>query len=80
MENPPKAKLYWRCRRGMKELDIVMLRYLDRYYDLAPEAERQAFIALLDVQDPQLWSWVTGREQPDDPVMADVLAKAATAV
>lgn len=80
MENPPKSKLYWRCRRGMKELDIVMLRYLDHHYDAASEAERQAFIALLDVQDPQLWSWVTGREQPQDPVMADVLAKAATAV
>ena len=40
MENPPKSKLYWRCRRGMKELDIVMLRYLDHHYDAAPEAER----------------------------------------
>lgn len=80
MENPPKSKLYWRCRRGMKELDIVMLRYLDHHYDAASQAERQAFIDLLDVQDPQLWSWVTGREQPQDPIIADVLAKAATAV
>lgn len=80
MENPPKSKLYWRCRRGMKELDIVMLRYLDHHYDAASQAERQAFIDLLDVQDPQLWSWVTGREQPQDPIIADVLAKAAAAV
>jgi len=80
VENPPKSKLYWRCRRGMKELDLVMLRYLDHHYDAAPESERQAFIAMLDVQDPELWAWLTGRERPADPAMADVLAKAATAV
>ncbi len=44
-----------RCRRGMKELDFVLDRYLARHFASANEAEIQCFDALLDLQDPQLF-------------------------
>ncbi|MGH8541551.1 MAG: succinate dehydrogenase assembly factor 2 [Stenotrophobium sp.] len=58
-----KARIRWHCRRGMKELDVLLERYLAKFYDTAPEIERQAFIELLDQEDPQIWSWIMGYEE-----------------
>ncbi|MGH8460840.1 MAG: succinate dehydrogenase assembly factor 2 [Stenotrophobium sp.] len=55
-----KARLKWLCRRGMKELDVLMERYLAGRYDTAPEVERNAFIELLNCEDPDIWAWVMG--------------------
>ena len=57
-----KARLRWVCRRGMKELDVLLERYLVGRYDTAPELERGAFIELLNCEDPDIWSWVMGFE------------------
>ncbi len=70
-----RSKLHWQCRRGMKELDIVLLRYLERDYDRASEQERRVFTELLELQDPQLFSYIMGRETPPDAVVADVIRK-----
>ncbi|MCK7576885.1 MAG: succinate dehydrogenase assembly factor 2 [Chromatiales bacterium] len=48
------GKLRWRCRRGMKELDLLTLGYLERHYPTAPAEEQQAFADLLELQDPLL--------------------------
>jgi antitoxin CptB len=65
------ARLRWRCRRGMRELDQLLLRYLDREWATASESERAVFLRVLDSEDDKLWRWVMGRERPED---ADVHA------
>lgn len=67
------GKLRWRCRRGMKELDLLTLGYLERHYPEASAEERQAFADLLELQDPLLMSYMVGRETPADPVSARVV-------
>lgn len=71
------SRLRWRCRRGMRELDVVLQRYLDARYAEAPEAERAAFEELLEEQDPLLLSYLTGREKPEDSLQADVISRLA---
>ena len=44
-----------RCRRGMKELDFVLDRYLERHLASADETEISLFDELLDIQDPELF-------------------------
>ena len=48
------AKLRWQCRRGTKELDYLLLRYVDLEYALADEEEKALFIDLLALEDDQL--------------------------
>ena len=48
----------------MKELDVLLQDYLDKRYAAASEVEQQAFVALLEQQDPTLFAYLTGREQP----------------
>jgi len=67
------GKLRWRCRRGMKELDLLTLAYLDRHYPTAPAEEQQAFAELLELQDPLLMSYMVGRETPADATTAKVV-------
>jgi antitoxin CptB len=59
-----EGRLRWKCRRGMKELDLLLVAYLDTHYPVASEPERLAFAALLEQQDPTLLAYVTGRERP----------------
>ena len=50
----PLAKLRWQCRRGTKELDFLLLRYVDSKYALADAEEKALFIDLLAQEDDQL--------------------------
>lgn len=60
-------RLRWRCRRGMRELDQLLERYLERAWRQAPTAERGVFLRLLETEDDKLWQWFMGHERsPDD--------------
>lgn len=71
--DPSLARLRWRCRRGMRELDVVLARYLERDYPDATTAERRAFEALLELQDPELFAALLGRGALADPDIVHVL-------
>ena len=60
------GRLRWRCRRGMKELDILLTRYLDNRYGAASAQEQKAFQALLETQDPVLYAYCLGSERPPE--------------
>ena len=59
------SKIKWRCRRGVKELDIVLCNYLDEYYkkeykDTNQQALTAAFQELLELEDPALYALLLG--------------------
>ena len=70
-----EGRLRWLCRRGMKELDAAMEAYLDHCYAEAPEDERVAYRAMLDMQDPELLYLLSGKSQSDDPLTRRVLER-----
>lgn len=65
-DDPEIKRLRWRCRRGMRELDQLMLRYLDQRWPMADDNERKLFLQLLDCEDDKLWRWFMGLERPKD--------------
>ncbi len=66
MEPLNKAKLLWRCRRGMLELDIILKRFIDTYWDELTEDEQATFERMLHEPDPNLYAWFMGYEVTDD--------------
>jgi antitoxin CptB len=58
------GRLRWRCRRGMKELDILLSRYVDERFSGAPAEEQNAFRSLLETQDPVIYAYCLGSIQP----------------
>lgn len=60
----------------MRELDVVLARYLEDDYPAALPSERRAFEALLELQDPELLAYLVGRVAPPaDPDLAHVLER-----
>ena len=74
-EDAATRRLRWRCRRGMKELDQLLVRYLDRCYAGADVAERTAFERLLECEDDRLWRWFLGREVPPDQELQGIVQR-----
>jgi antitoxin CptB len=60
------SRMRWRCRRGMRELDMLLLGYVDKHYADAVPAEQQAFRRLLTIPDPDILALLTGRALADD--------------
>jgi antitoxin CptB len=48
------SQLYWQCRRGSLELDLLLKRYLENQYLQATESEQQQFVELLKLEDDDL--------------------------
>ena len=66
-EGVQAGRLRWRCRRGMKELDVILERFAREGLLRASPAERQAFERLLGLPDPLLAGYFLGGERPADP-------------
>ena len=49
MHDPEMARLRWRCRRGMKELDLLLLRFVDDDYARRSHAKGYRIICAEDV-------------------------------
>ena len=61
----------------MKELDDLLLGYLEQCYDDAPEAEQRAFSELLEYPDPDLWSYFNGRKRPPEAALSELIDRIA---
>ena len=69
MDAVAQRKLYWKCRRGLLELDLVLNRYLEKVpYDVDLEA-------LLELQDNELWDIVSGRSNRYDERFGGIVAR-----
>jgi len=54
------ARLRWRCRRGLLELDIVLGRFIEQYAGLDAQ-QKTVFESLLDLPDTSLWDMISGK-------------------
>ncbi|MGH8205326.1 MAG: succinate dehydrogenase assembly factor 2 [Steroidobacteraceae bacterium] len=71
--DPQRSRLRWQCRRGMQELELLLLAWLDSAYDSAGGAERACFLGLLQLPDPQLARYLIAGERPDDAALAGLI-------
>ena len=69
------SRLRWRCRRGMRELDVLLARYLERDYSAAAQPERDAFCGLLELPDPDLYGYLFGRTELAAGPLRNVVAR-----
>jgi len=67
------SRLRWLCRRGMKELDVIMSRYLEHHYESASTADRDKFKLLLEMPDPDLYDLLLGRGEVTDPELRQII-------
>ena len=74
MSDTKLNQLRWRCRRGMRELDLLLCGHLDRHGATLSGAPLELFERLLACNDMDLYAWFTGRERSDDAALAQLVA------
>jgi antitoxin CptB len=62
-----RKRLYWHSRRGMWELDLLLIPFLEQRYDTLDPDDQEAFRALIDEEDQDLFVWLMRREPPEAP-------------
>lgn len=53
-----RFRIEWDCRRGMRELDKMIMPFYQQHFDTLSEAQQQTFVELLSYSDPELFRWL----------------------
>ena len=69
-----KNRLRWACRRGMLELDVLFMPFVEEAYDDLNAQQQEAFRRLLTCDDPDLFAWFMGHQKCEDPELAGMVA------
>jgi len=57
-------RLYWHSRRGMWELDQLLVPFVEEQYLKLDEADRERYRLLLDCEDQDIFGWFMRRAEP----------------
>ncbi len=60
-------RLRWLCRRGMKELDILLESFLESSQQALHSGDYAQLENFLAQEDDQIWAWIQQLKEPDNP-------------
>jgi antitoxin CptB len=66
-------RVRWGSRRGMLELDLILLPFVEKFYADLPAEDQTLFVELLECEDQDLFAWFLHRQQPDDPKLCRMI-------
>ena len=76
------GKLKWQCRRGIKEVEVLLEPFFLRFYEELDDYHQESFRLVLGCQDADLFEWFTERTEPEDERLKEmvnvILEKLAT--
>ncbi len=56
----------WHSRRGMLELDLILMPFVQQTFATLDTTDQQRYIALLREEDTDIFRWLLRAEEPDD--------------
>lgn len=68
------SRLRWICRRGMKELDVMLEAFLESHRQALQQGDYPDLEAFLAAEDDQLWDWMQRRQSPPHPQWRELVA------
>ena len=60
------ARIAWRCRRGMRELDLLLEKFLGSGLKSLGDDDLDRLESLLVLPDQDILAWLTSDIQPED--------------
>lgn len=63
MKHYNKLRIEWDCRRGMLELDKMIMPFYKNGFDHLSDEQKDTFLELLTFTDPQLFRWLMNQEK-----------------
>ncbi|WP_114418462.1 succinate dehydrogenase assembly factor 2 [Marinospirillum perlucidum] len=68
-----RKRLYWHSRRGMWELDLLLIPFLDACYDQLDAGLQSDYRRLITLEDQDLFTWLMRREKAQDPSLQPIV-------
>ncbi len=68
-----RSRLLWRCRRGIREMDIVLQEFLNQSYDTLSDAEKISFSKLLNEADLDILNWIMEKDEPKNDGVKNII-------
>lgn len=75
IENKRKQLIFRSWHRGTREMDLIMGSFADENISNFTEEEIKLYDDVLQIPDPDLYDWVSGRKEPPADAMNTVLEK-----
>lgn len=65
-DNSDFNRLWWHSRRGMLELDVLLIPFLEEAYRDLDKEDQERYNKLLSCEDVDMFEWFMQRSRPDD--------------
>lgn len=75
-----RKRIYWHSRRGMLELDLLLVPFVEEVLVDLSERDQDIYIRLLEAEDPDLLQWFSQKSVPQDDEIAYMVQKILTRV
>ena len=75
MQEFNKQKIFWHSRRGMLELDLLLVPFTQEVFETLTYQDQLLYSDLLEQEDQDLFSWLMGRQAPTDERFGSIIAK-----
>lgn len=61
-----RNRLFWSSRRGMLELDLILLPFLENIYPNLSQEDKERYWKLLECEDQDMFEWFVNRQDPQN--------------
>lgn len=73
--DPELGRLWMRSRRGLRELDLLLLPFVEDVLPTMDAAERACYLELIEREDMELFAWLTLRAAPSEPALLAMIER-----
>ena len=67
MQEFNKHEIFWHSRRGMLELDLLLVPFAREVFESLSHPDQMLYSELLEEEDQDLFTWLMQRAPPKDP-------------
>ena len=59
-------KVFWHSRRGMLELDLLLVPFATEVFTTLSNQDQMLYVEFLELEDQDIFKWLMQREPPAD--------------
>ena len=75
MQKLDKRKIFWHSRRGMLELDLLLIPFVTDVYSQLCYQEQLLYSSFLGEEDQDLYAWIMGISSPKNKDYENLVTK-----
>ena len=68
-----EQRVYWHSRRGMLELDLVLMPFAQTVYATLDEPGKQGYRDLLECEDTDIFAWLVHGVAPEEQNLITII-------